>query len=145
MNPNEEVTVLGIDISKAKFDVALRKGKNKIKTKVFANTPEGFAELQAWLNSQGVTNLQACMEATSIYRNALARFLFAAGYKVSIVNPSRPKAFGRSELSRTKTDRADAKVIARFCAVYSSGRMPTLFSIYLLTFKTVSTNNQIFR
>jgi transposase len=32
------------------------------------------------------------------------------------VNPSRPKAFGRSELSRTKTDRADAKVIARFCA-----------------------------
>lgn len=56
------------------------------------------------------------MEATSIYGNALARFLFAAGYKVSIVNPSRPKAFGRSELSRTKTDRADAKVIARFCA-----------------------------
>jgi len=36
--------------------------------------------------------------------------------QVSIVNPSRPKAFGRSELSRTKTDRADAKVIARFCA-----------------------------
>jgi len=60
--------------------------------------------------------LHGCMEATSIYGNALARFLVAAGYKVSIVNPSRPKAFGRSELSRTKTDRADAKVIARFCA-----------------------------
>jgi transposase len=116
MNTNEEVSVLGIDISKAKFDVALLKGKNKIKTKVFSNHPEGFAELQVWLNSQGVTNLQACMEATSIYGNALARFLFAAGYKVSIVNPSRPKAFGRSELSRTKTDRADAKAIARFCA-----------------------------
>jgi len=56
------------------------------------------------------------MEATSTYGNALARFLVAAGYKVSIVNPSRPKAFGKSELSRTKTDRADAKVIARFCA-----------------------------
>ncbi len=46
----------------------------------------------------------------------VARFLIAAGYKVSIVNPLRPKAFGSSELSRTKTDRADAKVIARFCA-----------------------------
>jgi transposase len=56
------------------------------------------------------------MEATSTYGNALARFLVGLGYKVSIVNPSRPKAFGKSELSRTKTDRADAKVIARFCA-----------------------------
>jgi transposase len=108
--------ILGIDISKAKFDVALLKGEHKIKSKVFTNNPVGFAELQAWLNSQAGNNLHACMEATSIYGNALARFLVAAGHKVSIVNPSRPKAFGRSELSRTKTDRADAKVIARFCA-----------------------------
>jgi hypothetical protein len=117
MNNNNEVNdVLGIDISKAKFDVALIQGNAKIKSKVFANNPEGFAELQAWLNTQGVTNLHGCMEATSTYGNALARFLVEAGYKVSIVNPSRPKAFGKSELSRTKTDRADAKVIARFCA-----------------------------
>jgi len=116
MSISEEVNVLGIDISKSKFDVALLKGNNKIKSKVFANNPEGFAELQEWLTSQSVANLHSCMEATSIYGNALARFLFSAGHKVSIVNPSRPKAFGRSELSRTKTDRADAKVIARFCA-----------------------------
>ncbi len=115
-NSNEVFNVLGIDISKAKFDVALIQGNAKIKSKVFANNPEGFAELQACLNIQGVTNLHSCMEATSTYGNALARFLVEAGYKVSIVNPSRPKAFGKSELSRTKTDRADAKVIARFCA-----------------------------
>ena len=110
-----EIDVLGIDISKAKFDVALLRGQEKIKSQVFTNDLEGFTELQAWLISQGVTNLHACMEATSIYGNALARFLVAAGYKVSIVNPSRTKSFGRSELSRTKTDRADTKVIARFC------------------------------
>jgi transposase len=115
MSTNKEVNVLGLDISKSKFDVALLQGKAKLKTKVFTNNPEGFNELQAWLAHQGVTNLHACMEATSIYGNALARFLFEAGHTVSIVNPSRPKAFGRSELSRTKTDRADAKVIARFC------------------------------
>ena len=114
----QELDILGIDISKAKFDVALLKNnsKDKIKSKVFVNNPEGFERLQEWLDSQGVTKLHGCMEATSIYGNALARFLVAAGYIVSIVNPSRPKAFGRSELSRTKTDRADAKVIARFCA-----------------------------
>ncbi|MEA5488642.1 IS110 family transposase, partial [Pseudanabaena sp. CCNP1317] len=115
-NSNEVLDVLGIDISKAKFDVALIQGNAKIKSKVFGNNPEGFAELQEWLNLQNVTNLHSCMEATSTYGNALARFLVEAGYKVSIVNPSRPKAFGKSELSRTKTDRADAKVIARFCA-----------------------------
>ena len=119
----QELDILGIDISKAKFDVALLKNNNKdkIKSKVFANTPEGFEQLQQWLDSQGVSKLHGCMEATSIYGNALARFLVAAGYVVSIVNPSRPKAFGRSELSRTKTDRADAKVIAVLTQTHAEG------------------------
>ena len=34
---------------------------------------------------------------------------------VSVVNPVRIKAFAQSELSRTKTDKKDAAVIARFC------------------------------
>jgi transposase len=109
--------ILGIDISKAKFDVALIKaGGDKVKNKVFVNTPAGFEQLQQWLTSQNVTVLHACMEATSTYGDALARFLVEIGYGVSIVNPSRPKAFGRSQLSRTKTDRTDAKTIAQFCA-----------------------------
>ncbi len=112
-----KLDILGIDISKAKFDVALIKaGSEKVKHKVFDNTATGFEQLQQWLISQSVARLHSCMEATSTYGNALARFLFEQGYQISIVNPSRPKAFGRSELSRTKTDRADAKTIARFCA-----------------------------
>jgi transposase len=78
MSTSVEVNVLGIDISKAKFDVALIKESNKIKSKVFANNSEGFVELQEWLNSQSVNNLHGCMEATSTYGNGLARFLFAA-------------------------------------------------------------------
>jgi transposase len=112
----QKLDILGIDISKAKFDVALIKaGGDKVKNKVFANTPAGFEQLQQWLTSQEVTQLHGCMEATSTYGNDLARFLFESGYGVSIVNPSRTKAFGRSQLSRTKTDRTDAKTIARFC------------------------------
>lgn len=34
---------------------------------------------------------------------------------MSIVNPLAIKSFGQSELSRTKTDKADAALIARFC------------------------------
>lgn len=38
-------------------------------------------------------------------------------YFVSIVNPAKIKGFAQSELTRTKTDVADAKLIARFCKV----------------------------
>lgn len=41
------------------------------------------------------------------------------GYLISIVNPGRIKAFGRSELLRTKTDAVDAALIARFCRAHS--------------------------
>jgi transposase len=34
---------------------------------------------------------------------------------VSVVNPAQIRAYGQSELSRTKTDKTDAALIARFC------------------------------
>jgi transposase len=56
------------------------------------------------------------MEATGIYGEALAEFLYDAGLRISIVNPGRVKGFAQSEQLRTKTDKVDAGVIARFCA-----------------------------
>ena len=55
------------------------------------------------------------MEATGAYGEALARHLHQTGHTVSIVNPDAVKAFAGSRLSRTKTDKADAELIARFC------------------------------
>ncbi|NEO88707.1 MAG: IS110 family transposase [Spirulina sp. SIO3F2] len=55
------------------------------------------------------------MEATNIYGHALAAHLVEQGQTVSIVNPSRIKGYAQSQLSRTKNDRADAKLIAHFC------------------------------
>jgi len=106
--------ILGIDVAKNKFDVALYRN-SKYKTKSFDNKPPGFEALADWLKLHNVTVVHACMEATGLYGDALARFLFEAGYKVSVVNPARIKAFGESELLRTKTDKTDAKLIARFC------------------------------
>jgi transposase len=45
----------------------------------------------------------------------LAIHLHEAGHSVSIVNPARIKGFAQSELIRTKTDKIDAGIIARFC------------------------------
>lgn len=109
------VPILGIDISKKKFDIALLRD-NKIKNKYFTNDLDGFKELLSWLSNNKVDHLHACMESTSTYGEPLAEFLFDNQYKVSIVNPARIKGFAKSELSRTKTDKSDASLIARFCA-----------------------------
>lgn len=60
--------------------------------------------------------MHACMEATGQYGEALAELLFKEGHSVSVVNPLRIKRYGQSKLHRTKTDKADAFLIAEFCA-----------------------------
>ena len=46
--------ILGIDISKAKFDVALMVAGKLKKTHIFDNTPDGFKLLSDWLQKQGI-------------------------------------------------------------------------------------------
>lgn len=108
-------TVLGIDISKATFDVALLQGDKRAKTAHFTNDPEGFKQLCQWLDQQQAAQVHACLEATNIYGHALATVLYEQNHRVSIVNPLRIKGYAKSQLSRTKNDRADAGLIARFC------------------------------
>jgi transposase len=110
-----EIVPLGIDISKGSFDVALLKERNRVKRTKFDNTAAGFAQLSEWLESQDSEPVHACMEATNTYGHALARYLYHQGHQVSIVNPARIKGYGKSQLSRTKNDAADAALIARFC------------------------------
>lgn len=111
-----EPAILGIDIAKRKFDVALLIA-DKMTVGNFDNEPAGFAKLERWLEKYGVERVHACLEATGTYGEALAEYLYHTGRVVSLVNPARIKGFGQSELSRTKTDKADAQLIARFCRV----------------------------
>ncbi|MBA2339117.1 MAG: IS110 family transposase [Pyrinomonadaceae bacterium] len=107
--------VLGIDIAKLKFNACLINQSGKLRHKVFANTSTGFEQLREWLAKQGIEQLHACLEATGTYGESLALFLYQAGHTMSVVNPAAVKAFAGSRLSRTKTDRVDAELIARFC------------------------------
>lgn len=113
---NQSVTpTLGIDISKKKFDVALHLPSGKWKHKAFTNNAEGFQKLTHWLNQLDVEQTHACMEATNVYGNALAEYLYDQNHKISVVNPARIKGFAQSEMLRTKNDKQDAALIARFC------------------------------
>jgi transposase len=107
---------LGLDVAKAKLDCALRFPDGKYKSKVVENTSSGFKTLSEWLAKHGATSAHVCMEATGVYWEAVAEYLAAKGMTVSVVNPAQIKAFGQSQLVRTKTDQVDARLIARFCA-----------------------------
>ena len=109
--------VVGIDVSKKKLDLVLMQA-GKGKSKVFANNAAGHAQLGRWLLQHRCEpqSTHVCMEATGPYSEPVALALADAGWKVSVVNPARIKGYAQSELSRNKTDRADAGVLARFCA-----------------------------
>ena len=109
---------LGIDVSKAKLDVALLKADGKYRCKVFANDAAGFASLLLWLHShvpKTQADVHVCLEATGSYHEALALFLTDQGVSVTVVNPLLVKRFMEVERVRNKTDVGDAKNLARFC------------------------------
>jgi len=108
---------IGVDVSKSKFDAALMTAQGKYRSKVFDNTTVGFEEFLGWIDvhvEQGRSNARICMEATGVYHEALANFLFDSQAKVFVVNPLRVKRFVESEGLRNKTDKGDAKALARF-------------------------------
>lgn len=107
---------VGVDIAKHKFDVAALLPNQKYKTKTFLNTPSGCQEFLNWLTR--FTQCHVCMEATGCYSTALATLLADSGYEVSLENPARIHAFSQAELSRNKTDKSDAALIARYCHLH---------------------------
>lgn len=119
LRQEKQVQYLGIDVSKDKFDVALMVSDldpDKCKQKSFGNDSEGFARLLTWLERRASEPVFVGMEATNIYWESLAEFLSDHGYVVSVINPSLIKNEAKSWGVRNKTDRADATVIAKYCA-----------------------------
>lgn len=107
--------ILGVDVAKLKFNVCLIREDGRLKHRVFANNETGFTQLCEWLKKNHVSQVHACLEATGTYSEALATYLYDSTHQVSLVNPAAIKAYAGAQLSRTKTDRVDAELIARFC------------------------------
>lgn len=111
-----KLTPVGVDISKNKFDAAVLLPSQKYKTKTFPNTPAGCRSFMNWLTRFG--DCHVCMEATGCYSTELATLLADNGCCVSVENPARIHAFAGTELTRNKTDKSDATLTARYCALY---------------------------
>jgi hypothetical protein len=103
----ETMDHLGIDLSKAYFDVTLLKAAGDKAQSRFENNGKGFKELSQWLKAQQVSQVRACMEATNLYWEKLAQFLYEQGHTVYVVNPARITGHAMSQLRRSKTDKQD--------------------------------------
>lgn len=113
------MALIGIDVSKDKLDICwLRDPQNlKVKTRVFGNTDSDIRKLKDWLVSQtreGPETVRVMMEATGIYHESLAYALHESGFQVYVVNPQHVHSYAKSFGKRSKNDRKDSVILARF-------------------------------
>lgn len=111
--------ILGIDISKRPFDVAvLASDGEPLRQAAFDNTPDSCRAWADWLTASSVAHVHACLEATGRYGLALATWLVEAGHAVSRVNPKIINAFADPLMTPNKTDRLDARLSARYAQLH---------------------------
>ena len=100
---------VGIDVSKAELQVAVRPGDEQ---RTFANGRSGLGQVVAYLRPQPPTLI--VLEATGGYETAVAGALAGAHLPVAIVNPRQVRHFAQALGKLAKTDRIDAGVLAQF-------------------------------
>ena len=102
--------VAGIDVSKARLDVAVHAPAGSGAELAVPNTAEGHATLAVWLGQHGVGRVG--LEATGGYEQAVSLALERAGFVLVRHQPVEVRLFARLKRLRAKTDRIDARLIA---------------------------------
>lgn len=119
---------VGIDVSQETLAVALSLGAGANQSGEFSNHAKGFGQLKRWVRRQVAQGVWVCLEATGRYSEAIAHYLYGEAWveQVSLLNPSRIHAYGRSQMRRSKTDKADALLLAHYAATQDpAGWIPT--------------------
>ena len=115
---------VGLDISSKKVNgsISLIDENQKVTVKssiVFYNTLKGFSELSLWIKKWHIkpeVPLVICMEATGVYHENCALYLFEKGYNVSIILPNKAKHYLISMGLKSKNDSIDAKGLSKMGA-----------------------------
>jgi transposase len=110
-------SILGIDVSKETLDAYCARGQRK-QGRTFANSPDGWKLVRAWLKAMGSKQAHVCMEATGRHSLGVALALHEAGHVVSVVNPAQIRDFARTKLGRNKTDKVDAALICEYAELF---------------------------
>ena len=114
---NPIVSFVGIDVSKAKFDVRILPAGTRM---VCAYDDDGIAELMAELARH--PDCLVVMEASGGFERRLAAELTTAGYRTAIANPRQVRAFAHGIGVLAKSDPIDARTLA----IYAQHVQPRL-------------------
>jgi transposase len=126
----------GVDAGKLFLDVAIAPSGATFRV---PNAAAGIATLVARLRRSAVKRI--VLEAIGPYAAKLVRTLADQGFEVGVFNPRRIKAFREAEGARAKTDRLDARLIARF-AVRMTDSIRPLPSPSQMTAKALATRRR---
>jgi transposase len=113
---------VGIDVSYKTFDarfgtINTQQQITLSPSKSFKNSLAGFKLFLRWLKKYILSDdipLVFVMEATGVYYEHLAHFLFQHKYQVAVILPNKIRNYAKSLESKSKTDPLDAAVITRF-------------------------------
>ena len=117
---------VGIDVAKQEFKVCIsvidqQQNVTVKATSSFGNSNNGFAEFRKWIKKHHKESLPIyfLMEATGIYHEHLAWFLFKNDYLVSVVLPNKAKKYIQGLGIKSKNDKIDARGLAKMGAEQS--------------------------
>jgi len=100
---------VGIDVAKATLDVAIGSDGELVQVE---NSEAGVARLLERLGA--VAPKLVVLEATGGYESVVAGAIVGRGIDVAVVNPRQVRDFAKATGVLAKTDRIDARVLARF-------------------------------
>ena len=114
---------VGCDISKDTFNVCILEVDQEMESKVkashkFNNETKGFKEFESWVKKHKRHDVQTgfYMEATGVYYENLAWYLFEQEYNVYVLLPYKTKYYLKSIAIKSKNDKIDAQGLAHMGA-----------------------------
>jgi transposase len=105
---------VGIDVSKDRLDVAVRRNGEGVGGESFVVSRDGAGIDDLIGRLRALAPRLIAIEATGGFETVVAAGLAGAGLPVVVVNPAQVRAFANALNKRAKTDPIDAAVIAHF-------------------------------
>ncbi len=109
------MNAVGIDVSKGKSMMAALRpmGEVALKSREYSHNEIGMERMALDILELG-EDTRVVMEATGRYHEPVAAALHEHGIRVTVINPLFIKQSGGCSIRKVKTDKADARKIAKY-------------------------------